>query len=208
MQHVRSSAVLLRCRTGKIIRNDPIGDLAQLPLPRNVRPLQSSRAAQNDGREEHSQRACVRCARIASTPRWFASLSSPVHPHNTTVSHVMSFQIVAMAPQTVPNCQVLHKNAFNAYTARACENAKDVPLAECVAFIEHCRTTGTKVLVYCMTGTSRAPAAVIAYLMRHVHWSLSERCARSQSRGVPCVVYPAAQTQKQSLVRARVVVIS
>jgi dual specificity MAP kinase phosphatase len=62
----------------------------------------------------------------------------------------------------VPTCPNLHKNAFDYHTA----SSSPPPLDECAAFMERVRGEGGKVLVHCMSGTSRAPAVALYYLMR------------------------------------------
>lgn len=71
---------------------------------------------------------------------------------------------------TVPSCQNLYKNSFNYLTV----SATPPPLDECWSFIESVREAGGKVLVHCMSGTSRSPSVVVAYLMRLRRWRLSE----------------------------------
>eukprot|EP00887_Chlorella_sp_A99_P003068 scaffold9.g3068.t1 len=71
---------------------------------------------------------------------------------------------------TVPTCQNLYKNSFTYHTA----SSSPPPLEECFEFLEGVRKQGGKVLVHCMSGTSRSPAVVIYYLMRHRGWRLSE----------------------------------
>jgi hypothetical protein len=63
---------------------------------------------------------------------------------------------VALAAQAVgPSCQNLYRNTFSYHTITACEDSKQVPLQECVAYLHARAAEGHKVLVYCMTGSSR-----------------------------------------------------
>mmetsp|Transcript_25200 Transcript_25200/g.65420 ORF Transcript_25200/g.65420 Transcript_25200/m.65420 type:complete len:279 (-) Transcript_25200:127-963(-) len=68
----------------------------------------------------------------------------------------------------VPTCQVLYKNSFTYHTA----SAMPPPLQECIDFIELARSEGAKILVHCMSGITRSPAIVIAYLMKLRGWKL------------------------------------
>eukprot|EP00898_Chlorokybus_atmophyticus_P003203 jgi/Chlat1/3884/Chrsp26S04164 len=72
---------------------------------------------------------------------------------------------------TVPSCQNLYRNSFKYYT---CSEAKLLPLQEAIAAIEEIRISQQKVLVHCMSGVSRAPAVVIAYLIVHKGWRLPQ----------------------------------
>lgn len=89
-----------------------------------------------------------------------------------------------------PTCQNLHRNSFTYHTVGAvaadgartaagtatapASNPRDVPFEECIQFLEQARSGGHKVLVYCMSGTTRSPSVVIAYLMRLRRWRLAE----------------------------------
>jgi len=68
----------------------------------------------------------------------------------------------------VPTCQVLYKNSFTYHTA----SSSPPPLQECIDFIELAKREGAKIMVHCMTGMSKSPAIVIAYLMRLRGWKL------------------------------------
>lgn len=60
----------------------------------------------------------------------------------------------------MPECQNLYRNTFAYHTASAVAGApKQVPLDECVAFLDDSLAAGDKVLVHCMSGTSRRVAA-------------------------------------------------
>mmetsp|Transcript_5442 Transcript_5442/g.13436 ORF Transcript_5442/g.13436 Transcript_5442/m.13436 type:complete len:281 (-) Transcript_5442:336-1178(-) len=72
---------------------------------------------------------------------------------------------------TVPTCQALFKNTFTYHTVS--ESPPD--FKECFEFIESLSSNpNNKVLVYCMSGTSRSPTIVIGYLMKVRGWRLAE----------------------------------
>ena len=101
-----------------------------------------------------------------------------------------------------PSCQNLHKNSFNYHTVGSSSTSeaattaaaavhggddggipsgnnnkpkpREVPFQECLEFLEQAREGGRKVLVFCMTGTSRSPSVIIAYLMRLRRWRLTQ----------------------------------
>mmetsp|Transcript_31952 Transcript_31952/g.90741 ORF Transcript_31952/g.90741 Transcript_31952/m.90741 type:complete len:277 (-) Transcript_31952:110-940(-) len=68
----------------------------------------------------------------------------------------------------VPTCQVLYKNSFTYHTV----SSVPPPLNECIEFIETARRENSKILVHCMSGISRSPAVVAAYLMKSRSWRL------------------------------------
>lgn len=71
---------------------------------------------------------------------------------------------------TVPNNPALFKNTFTYHTA----SCAPVDFAECFQFIDEAINSANKVLVYCMTGVSRSPSVLVAYLMKHRGWRLAE----------------------------------
>ncbi|GAX75415.1 hypothetical protein CEUSTIGMA_g2859.t1 [Chlamydomonas eustigma] len=73
---------------------------------------------------------------------------------------------------TVHTCPELYKNTFQYYTVKS----SPPDLAECYQYIESVisREDDSKLLVYCMTGSSRGPTVIISYLMKSKHWRLAE----------------------------------
>ncbi|GHP10384.1 protein-tyrosine-phosphatase [Pycnococcus provasolii] len=62
----------------------------------------------------------------------------------------------------VPGCQNLYRNSFTYHTATT---SSPIPLGECIGFLESVRKAKGRVLVHCMSGMSRSPAVVLAYLL-------------------------------------------
>jgi len=113
----------------------------------------------------------------------------------------------------VPTCQVLHRTQFTTHTVSAVAAAprdasgasasslesrpdpQEVPLDECVAFLEGVAREGRRVLVWDMSGSSKAPSAVIAYLMRSRGWRLAEAYRWVKSRREAVNLRPVAAAQ-------------
>ena len=113
----------------------------------------------------------------------------------------------------VPTCQVLHRTQFTTHTVSAVAAAprdasgasasslesrpdpQEVPLDECVAFLEGVAREGRRVLVWDMSGSSKAPSAVIAYLMRSRGWRLVEAYRWVKSRREAVNLRPVAAAQ-------------
>lgn len=90
---------------------------------------------------------------------------------NASRAELLKTQGIARILNTVPACQNLYKNSF---TYHCLKDEQTLPFNEAVDFIEQCRKDKARVLVHCMSGQNRSPAIVIAYLMRHKGWRLSQ----------------------------------
>lgn len=82
----------------------------------------------------------------------------------------------------VPTLDVLYRTSFSYHTV----STNPPPLQECFEFLDRCHRQRQRVLVYCMTGRSRAPTVVVAYLMKLKGWRLLEsyRWVRDRRPGV------------------------
>eukprot|EP00249_Psilotum_nudum_P011828 c23407_g1_i1 orf=164-970(+) len=90
---------------------------------------------------------------------------------NASRAELLKAQGITRILNTVPTCQNLYKNSFSYYSVK---EDKTLPFDECVEYIEQSRQDEARVLVHCMSGQSRSPAIVIAYLMRHKGWMLPQ----------------------------------
>ena len=90
----------------------------------------------------------------------FLYLGSYDHASRADLLRAMGIQYVLNAVGS--GCQNLYRNSFTYHTA---SSSTTLPLEECVAFLEGVRATNGRVLVHCMSGMSRSPAVVLAYLL-------------------------------------------
>ena len=134
------------------------------------------------------------------------------YDHSTRAEVLRAHGITHML-NCVPTCQVLHRTQFTTHTVSAVAAAprdasgasasslesrpdpQEVPLDECVAFLEGVAREGRRVLVWDMSGSSKAPSAVIAYLMRSRGWRLVEAYRWVKSRREAVNLRPVAAAQ-------------
>lgn len=83
--------------------------------------------------------------------------------------HLLSSMGITHILNTVPTSANLYPTAFTYHTVSG------VPpdFNNCNTFLDSAHQAGHKILVHCMTGVSRSPAVVIAYLIHHRGWNLS-----------------------------------
>jgi len=86
-------------------------------------------------------------------------------------SELLKAMAITHILNTVPSCQALFKNTFQYHTV----SSTPPDFKECYEFIERAsQQQNGKILVYCMSGTSKSPAVIMAYLMRARGWRLLE----------------------------------
>ncbi|KAG5081434.1 hypothetical protein JHK86_005499 [Glycine max] len=90
---------------------------------------------------------------------------------NASRSELLKTQGISRILNTVPSCQNLYKNSF---TYHCLPDDKTLPFDEAIQFLEQCEKDKERVLVHCMSGKSRSPAIVIAYLMKFKGWRLAQ----------------------------------
>ncbi|KAK9676570.1 hypothetical protein RND81_11G085900 [Saponaria officinalis] len=90
---------------------------------------------------------------------------------NASRSELLKVQGISRILNTVPSCQNLYKNSFRYYSL---QDDKSLFFDDAIQFLEKCRNEKARVLVHCMTGKSRSPAVVIAYLMKFKGWRFEQ----------------------------------
>lgn len=113
---------------------------------------------------------------------------------NASRAELLKIQGISRILNTVPKCQNLYKNSF---TYHCLKEEQTLPFNEAVDFIEQCRNDQVRVLVHCMSGQSRSPAIVIAYLMRYKGWRLAESYQWVKERRSTINLTPAVLKQLQ-----------
>ncbi|OVA20042.1 Dual specificity phosphatase [Macleaya cordata] len=90
---------------------------------------------------------------------------------NASRAELLKTQGISRVLNTVPACQNLYKNSF---TYHCLQEEKTLPFDDAILFLEQCEKDKARVLVHCMSGKSRSPAIVIAYLMKCKGWRLAQ----------------------------------
>ncbi|CAN4109925.1 unnamed protein product [Withania somnifera] len=90
---------------------------------------------------------------------------------NASRAELLKTQGISRVLNTVPACQNLYKNSF---TYHCLQDDQDLHFDDAIQFLEQCEKDRARVLVHCMSGKSRSPAIVIAYLMKSKGWKLAQ----------------------------------
>ncbi|KNA13545.1 hypothetical protein SOVF_115750 [Spinacia oleracea] len=90
---------------------------------------------------------------------------------NASRSELLKSQGISRILNTVPSCQNLYKNSFLYHSL---QDDKSLQFDDAIQFLEQCEREKKRVLIHCMTGKSRSPAVVIAYLMKCKGWRLAQ----------------------------------
>ncbi|XAR68146.1 Protein-tyrosine-phosphatase [Bertholletia excelsa] len=90
---------------------------------------------------------------------------------NASRSELLKTQGISRILNTVPSCQNLYKNSF---TYHCLQDDKSLAFDDAINFLAQCEKDRARVLVHCMSGRSRSPAIVMAYLMKSKGWKLAQ----------------------------------
>ncbi|KAL6536821.1 Protein-tyrosine-phosphatase ibr5 [Orobanche hederae] len=106
---------------------------------------------------------------------------------NAARAELLKTQGISCVLNTVPACQNLYKNSF---TYHCLQDDQKLPFDDAIQFLgeydipqaegpgmeilQQCELYRSRVLVHCMSGKSRSPAVVIAYLMKSKGWRLAQ----------------------------------
>lgn len=113
---------------------------------------------------------------------------------NASRSELLKTQGISRVLNTVPACQNLYKNSF---TYHCLQEDKTLPFDDANQFLEQCERDKARVLVHCMSGKSRSPAIVIAYLMKSKGWRLTQSYQWVKERRPPVDLTEAVYQQLQ-----------
>ncbi|CAA6662892.1 unnamed protein product [Spirodela intermedia] len=112
---------------------------------------------------------------------------------NACRGELLRTQGISRILNTVPACQNLYKNSFTYYCL---QDDKVLPFNDAIQFLEQCERDKARVLVHCMSGRSRSPAIVIAYLMKSRGWRLAQSLNWVKERRPSVDLFPG--TRKRS----------
>ncbi|KAJ8554565.1 hypothetical protein K7X08_025243 [Anisodus acutangulus] len=119
---------------------------------------------------------------------------------NASRAELLKTQGISRVLNTVPACQNLYKNSF---TYHCLQDGQDLHFDDAIQFLEQCEKDRARVLVHCMSGKSRSPAIVIAYLMKSKGWKLAPSYQwvkdRRPSVDLNQVVYQQLQEYEQKI---------
>nr|GMD35265.1 protein-tyrosine-phosphatase IBR5-like [Ipomoea batatas]GME19800.1 protein-tyrosine-phosphatase IBR5-like [Ipomoea batatas] len=90
---------------------------------------------------------------------------------NASRAELLKTQGISRVLNTVPAIQNLYKNSFTYFCL---QDEHNLQFDDAVEFLEECERDRARVLVHCMTGKSRSPAIVMAYLMKSKGWKLAQ----------------------------------
>uniref|UniRef100_A0A7N0SXC6 Uncharacterized protein n=1 Tax=Kalanchoe fedtschenkoi TaxID=63787 RepID=A0A7N0SXC6_KALFE len=90
---------------------------------------------------------------------------------NASRSELLKTQGISCILNTVPACQNLYKNSF---LYHCLQEDSTLQFDDAIQFIEQCEREKARILVHCMSGRSRSPAYVVAYLMKSKGWRLQQ----------------------------------
>ncbi|CAN0897515.1 Protein-tyrosine-phosphatase IBR5 [Linum grandiflorum] len=90
---------------------------------------------------------------------------------NASRSELLKTQGISRILNTVPACQNLYKNSF---TYHCLQDDKTLQFDEAIQILEQSEREKARILVHCMSGKSRSPAIVMAYLMKSKGWRLAQ----------------------------------
>lgn len=90
---------------------------------------------------------------------------------NASRSELLKTQGISRILNTVPSSQNLYRNSF---VYHSLQDGKSLPFDDAIQFLEQCEREKARVMVHCMSGKSRSPAIVIAYLMKCKGWKLAQ----------------------------------
>ncbi|CAN0920703.1 Protein-tyrosine-phosphatase IBR5 [Linum grandiflorum] len=90
---------------------------------------------------------------------------------NASRSELLQTQGITQILNTVPTCQNLYKNCF---TYHYLKDSTTLQFDEAIQILDQCERDKARILVHCMSGKSRSPAIVIAYLMKSKGWRLAQ----------------------------------